>query len=279
MMCTATPTYALSSGPQTLDCYFRDVSRTGLLSADQELDLGRRIQEGDYAAREQMVEANLRLVVKIAKRYLGRGVDLDDLIAEGNLGLVHAAEYFDPEVGVRFSTYCQYWIKQSIDRLIKNCGKSIRVPSYMHQMVKNWNQATRELERLTGSMPTPEDTAAHLGLSAAKLKHIIEAIRVFNSGPGQSGEEVRTTLADIIVDHRASGSEMEASEELQRVLDCVAGLKDERARAVLQMRFGLDGREPMVLREVGLALGLTRERVRQIEVNALTTLRESLSDM
>jgi RNA polymerase primary sigma factor len=144
MICTQSRRTAPS--PQTLDRYFRDVSRTSLLCPEQETDLGLRVQEGDSEAREHMVQANLRLVIKIAKRYLGRGVDLDDLIAEGNLGLMHAVEYFDPEVGVRFSTYAQYWIKQSMDRLIKNCGKSIRIPSYMHQMVKNWNLATRELE-------------------------------------------------------------------------------------------------------------------------------------
>jgi RNA polymerase primary sigma factor len=260
-----------------LDRYFRDVGRTGLLGPEQETELGLRVQEGDHEAREKMVEANLRLVVKIARRYLGRGVDLDDLIAEGNLGLMHAVEYFDPEVGVRFSTYAQYWIKQSMDRLIKNSGKSIRIPSYMHQMVKNWNAATRALEYELDRTPTHQETSERLGLSPAKLKHILEAIRVFNSGPQQSGEEVQTSLADLVVDHRRTNNS-DGEEEVQRVLHCVDSIEDERAKAVLRMRFGLGGREPMVLREIGVALGLTRERVRQIEFEALALLREKLGD-
>ena len=275
MICTQNREYA--ARPQMLDRYFSDVSRTSLLNAGEEIELGRRIQEGDYEAREHMVQANLRLVVKIAKRYLGRGVDLDDLIAEGNLGLMHAVEYFDPEVGVRFSTYSQYWIKQSIDRLIKNSGKSIRIPSYMHQMVKNWNAATRELEFELDRSPTHEETAERLGLSAAKLKHIVEAIRVYNAGPHQQGDEVCTSLADLLVDHR-DANQSEASEEVQRVLNCVEHMTDPRAKSVLRMRFGLNGKEPMVLREIGLALGLTRERVRQIECEALALLRDNLGD-
>jgi RNA polymerase primary sigma factor len=274
---TSSQTFEISARPQNLDCYFREVGRTSLLNAEEELELGRRIQKGDFVARERMVSANLRLVVKIAKRYLGRGVELDDLISEGNLGLVHAAEYYDPEVGVRFSTYCQYWIKQSMDRLIKNSGKSIRIPSYMHQMVKNWNIAARDLERELGRKPNPEETAKRLGLSALKLKHLVEAIRIYNATPQQQGEEVRTSLAEMIADHRIEGSTMEASEELQRVLRCVDSLPDERARAVLRMRFGLNGHKPMVLREVGGKLGLTRERVRQIENQALALLRERLT--
>ena len=277
MICTQSQEFATRH--QNLDRYFTDVSRTSLLNAGDELDLGRRIQGGDYEAREQMVRANLRLVVKIAKRYVGRGVDLDDLVAEGNLGLVHAVEYFDPEVGVRFSTYSQYWIKQSMERVIKNSGKSIRIPSYMHQMVKNWNAATRELEFELNRTPTHEETAERLGLSSAKLSHLVEAIRIFNGVPQREGEEVNSSLANLLVDHRKSNSaEAEAKEQVDRVLGCVDGMTDPRAKAVLRMRFGLDGREPMVLREIGQALGLTRERVRQIEGDALGMLRAKLGD-
>ena len=131
-----------------LETYLAEINDTRLLSAEEERDLAMRIEDGDSEARDHMVRANLRLVVNIARSYAGKGLTLQDLIAEGNLGLMHAVEYFDPEVGVRFSTYAQYWIKQSMDRVIKNCGKSIRIPSYMHQMVKNWNAATRELGEL-----------------------------------------------------------------------------------------------------------------------------------
>lgn len=277
MICTQSKEFATRR--QHLDCYFSDVSQTALLSAEDEQDLAQRIQEGDYEAREEMVRANLRLVVKIAKRYVGRGVDLDDLIAEGNLGLVHAVEYFDPAVGVRFATYAQYWIKQSIDRLIKNSGKSIRIPSYMHQMVRNWNNATRELELELARTPTHEETAERLGLSAAKLVHIVEAIRIFNASPQPQSEEVNTSLASLLIDPRSSNTaETEAKEQVDRVLACVDSMADPRAKAVLRMRFGLDGKEPMVLREIGQALGVTRERVRQIETLALATLREKLGD-
>lgn len=260
-----------------LHTYFHDVGSTALLTAEQEAELARLVQDGDYAAREEMVRANLRLVVKLAKENMGRGLDLEDMIAEGNLGLMHAVEYFDPAVGVRFSTYAKYWIKEAIDRCIKNTGRTIRIPSYMHQTVKNWNDTSRKLEYDLGRTPTAQEIGKAMGLSALKLKNIVEAIRIYNAAPKPQGEEVTTSLADLAVDESESGAAgLEAGEEVERVLGLIDRMTDEKAKMVLKLRFGLSGKEPMLLREVGKALGMTRERARQIESRALAALREGL---
>src|SRR6266581_6446653 len=166
-----------------LETYLREINETPLLNADQEKQLAYRIEVGDSEARDQMVRANLRLVVKIARGYTGKGLPLPDLIEEGNLGLLRAVEGFDPGMNTRFSTYASYWIKQSIKRALINTGKTIRIPAYMVELLAKWRRATADLQEELGRTPTPEEIARVLGLAKKKLPIIKKAIRVYNSAP------------------------------------------------------------------------------------------------
>src|SRR5690242_12434856 len=166
-----------------LETYLREINETPLLSADQEKELAYRIEEGDTEARDQMVRANLRLVVNIARGYVGKGLSLQDLIEEGNLGLLRAVEGFDPAVGTRFSTYASYWIKQSIKRALVNTAKPIRIPAYMVELLSKWRRASARLTEELGRTPTPEEIARVLGLAKKKLPIIKKAIKIYNATP------------------------------------------------------------------------------------------------
>jgi RNA polymerase primary sigma factor len=261
------------------DNYFRDVGDRALLTAEEETFLGQRVQEGDPEAREEMIRANLRLVVKIAKQSMGRGGDFGDMISDGNLGLMHAVEYFDPNLAIRFATYAKFWIKESINRGLRNTSRTIHIPTYMHQLVSTWNRASDALENELGRLPSREEIGERLGLSQNKIKHIAEAIRIHNASPKPEGDEMKTSLADLAVDKRESNATgLEVGEEVERVLSLVDQMTDERAKMVLRMRFGLGGKKPMTLQQVGEVVGITRERVRQIEFTALAELRRLLGD-
>jgi RNA polymerase primary sigma factor len=258
-----------------LETYFGDIDVTPLLSAEEERALAYRIQEGDPQARDHLVRANLRLVVNIARGYVGKGMDLQDLIAEGNLGLLRAAEGFDPAMNTRFSTYACYWIKQSIRRGLISSGRDVRLPVYANTLLTKWHRTTAELQEELGRPPTPEEVGQRLRLSRRKLKIVKHALRICNAVPqGDQGAE-GPTVAESLADDRAAPPEEEVmhSDELRQVLSLLDQM-DERSRAVLRLRFGLDGDAPMTLQEIGTALGLTRERVRQIERDALARLRD-----
>jgi RNA polymerase primary sigma factor len=263
-----------------LQIYLHDINDTPLLTAQEERDLAEKVSLGDPLAREHMVKANLRLVVNIARGYLGKGLNLEDLIEEGNLGLMRAVEGFDGTMDTRFSTYASYWIKQSIRRSVMNNGKPIRLPAYMVSLLSKWRRATAVLAERLGRAPTHEEVGKALRLSRKKMGIVAKAIRVNNLTPhSENVDDNGPALDDVLTDDRNKGAETQLIEadDLGRVFDYLASLEDREA-TVLRMRFGLESYSPMTLREVGENLGLTRERVRQLESQALQKLMHALAE-
>lgn len=267
------------SAQSPLETYLREINETALLSAAEELELAEKIGNGDVLARDRMVRANLRLVVNIARGYTGKGLGLQDLIEEGNLGLLRAVEGFDPTVGTRFSTYASYWIKQSIKRALINSAKTIRIPAYMVELLSKWRRATARLSEELGRTPTNEEVARVLGLPKKKLPIIRKAIRISNSTPQSDQSDSGWSLGEMVMDERlkAPDEEMLDHDILRHAMELLGDLEDREA-TVLKLRFGLGGEEPKTLKEIGAELGLTRERVRQIETEALRRLADGLTD-
>ena len=262
-----------------LETYLREINETRLLTADEEKELARAIAKGDVMARDRMVRANLRLVVNIARGYTGKGLGLQDLIEEGNLGLLRAVEGFDPDVGTRFSTYASYWIKQSIKRALINSAKTIRIPAYMVELLSKWRRASARLTEELRRNPTPEEVARLLGLPKRKLPIIKKAIQIYNATPQTDQADSGWSLGEMVMDDRVRPPEEELIEsDVMKHIKVMMGDLDERAAAVLKMRFGLEGLEPHTLKEIGEKLGLTRERVRQIETETLKRLGDGLRD-
>ncbi|MCI0492691.1 MAG: RNA polymerase sigma factor RpoD/SigA [Planctomycetes bacterium] len=262
-----------------LETYLREINETPLLNAAEERELAVRIGQGDTRARDQMVRANLRLVVNIARGYSGKGLGLQDLIEEGNLGLLRAVEGFDPAMGTRFSTYASYWIKQSIKRALINTGKTIRIPAYMVELLSKWRRANARLTEEMGRTPTPEEVARVLGLPKKKLPIIKKAIKIYNATPQTDQTEAGWTLGDMVMDERqlAPDDALVEHDCLRHAMDMLTTM-DQREATVLRMRFGLEHHEPRTLKEIGEKLGLTRERVRQIETEALNRMADGLEN-
>ncbi len=264
--------------PRTLtpcDRYYADVGETPLLDEEEEKELARRVAEGDADARNRMVTANLRLVIRIARTYCGRGLDLQDLIEDGNLGLISAVERFDPKQKVRFSTYAAYWIRQAIQRGIQNATRPIRFPAHVCTLLSKWRRASNEIRDEIGRPPTVEEVAKRLGLSARKRRAVEKALWTWNCTFPAETHTPRTPV-ELAADTRPSSpstanAERAATREWTReLLDQL----EEREATVLRLRFGLDDGQPLTLEEVGQRLELTRERIRQIERKALAKLRE-----
>ncbi len=268
---------AETSVQSPLETYLREINETRLLTPADEQELAVAIGEGSAEARDRMVRANLRLVVNIARGYTGKGLGLQDLIEEGNLGLLRAVEGFDPAMGTRFSTYASYWIKQSIKRALINSAKTIRIPAYMVELLSKWRRASTRLGEELGRTPTPEEVARVLGLPRKKLPIIKKAIKIYNLTPQTDQADAGWSLGEMVMDERSRTPEEELVEHdnMKHVLEQLE-VMDPREATVLRMRFGLDNHEPRTLKEIGETLGLTRERVRQIETEALNKLADSL---
>jgi RNA polymerase primary sigma factor len=261
-----------------LQIYLHEINDTPLLSAGEERDLAERVAEGDPRAREHMVKANLRLVVNIARGYLGKGLCLEDLIEEGNLGLMRAVEGFDGLMDTRFSTYASYWIKQSIRRAVMNNGKPIRLPAYMVSLLAKWKRVSNVLAERLGRPPSSDEIGRALRLSKKKVGIVAKAIKVNNLTPhADATDEDGVALDDVLTDERNKAPDdlLIEADDLERIFEHLERL-DEREAAVVRMRFGLDPYSQMTLREVGENLGLTRERVRQLENQALLKLMTAL---
>ncbi len=259
------------------DCYLTEINQTPLLTADEEQELARRIAQGDAVARDRLIQANLRLVVAVARTYAGKGLPLEDLIAEGNLGLVRAAEGFDAEAGTRFSTYATYWVRQSIRSALRRDGSTVRLPHHMCGLLTKWHQAANVLRRELGRPPSEEEIAERLGLSDKRLRAVRKALRVRASGQLPDDHDGGAAL-DLLAAGGGVGpvESLTATEQAGAAVESLAGLSD-RESTVLRLRFGLGGDEPATLQQVGERFGCTRERVRQIERDALAKLRQSLA--
>ena len=257
----------------SLRLYLRSIGRVELLTAEQEVSLAKRLERGDMAAKRQMVEANLRLVVSIAKGYLGRGLSFLDLIQEGSLGLIRAVEKFDYRRGYKFSTYATWWIRQAVTRAIADKGRTIRIPVHMVEKLNKVVHVERQLVQSLGREPTPEEIAAELQWTARDVKDIQRFAQLPVSLEKPIGEEDDSELGDFVEDETALSPFDTASENIRREnVRTVLEALPPREREVLEMRYGLKGHQARTLEEVGRAFGVTRERIRQIENNTLKKL-------
>jgi RNA polymerase primary sigma factor len=257
----------------SLRLYLRSIGRVDLLTADEEVSLAKRIERGDMVAKQQMIEANLRLVVSIAKGYLGRGLSFLDLIQEGSLGLIRAVEKFDYRRGYKFSTYATWWIRQAVTRAIADKARTIRIPVHMVEKLNKVVHVERQLVQEYGREPTPEEIAGELEWTAREVKDILRIAQLPVSLEKPIGEEEDSELGDFVEDETAESPFELASENLRRenVRRALEALPP-REREVIEMRYGLTGQKARTLEEVGRAFGVTRERIRQIENNTLKKL-------
>ncbi|MCE5169978.1 RNA polymerase sigma factor RpoD [Paenibacillus profundus] len=254
--------------------YLKEIGRVPLLSAEDEIDLALRIAQGDEEAKQRLAEANLRLVVSIARRYIGRGMMLLDLIQEGNMGLMKAVDKFDYTKGFKFSTYATWWIRQAITRSIADQARTIRIPVHMVETINKLNRITKQLLQELGREPLPEEIAKEMELSTEKVREIMKIGQDPVSIETPIGEENDSNLGDFIVDREAlAPADAAAYELLKEQLKDVLDTLTEREENVLRLRFGLDDGRTRTLEEVGHVFGVTRERIRQIEAKALRKLR------
>ena len=253
--------------------YLKEIGRVPLLTAQQEADLARAAQAGDADARRALSEANLRLVVSVAKRYVGRGLPFLDLIQEGNLGLMKAAEKFEPERGFKFSTYATWWIRQAITRAIADQARTIRIPVHMVETINRMRQATNQLVYQNGHEPTPEELAKAMDMSVERVREIQRMAQEPASLESPVGEEEDSSLGDFVADENAEapGKAADRAMVAQQINLALKSLTP-REEKVIRLRFGLDDGRPRTLEEVGRDFGVTRERVRQIEAKAIRKL-------
>ena len=254
--------------------YLREIGRVNLLTAAEEVDLAKKMEAGSMAARERLIQANLRLVVSVAKKYIGRGMSLLDLIQEGNIGLIRAVEKFDYRRGYKFSTYATWWIRQAITRSIADQARTIRIPVHMVETINKLVRVSRRLLQEKGREPTSEEIAKEMGITAEKVREIIKVSQQPVSLETPIGEEEDSHLGDFIEDQSAVAPADAASHQmLKEAVGAVLNTLTDREQKVLKLRFGLDDGRTRTLEEVGREFDVTRERIRQIEAKALRKLR------
>jgi RNA polymerase primary sigma factor len=276
----APPKLDLSVEPSldSLRLYLREIGKVPLLTADQEIFLAKRIERGDMDAKQHMIEANLRLVVSIAKGYLGRGLSFLDLIQEGSLGLIRAVEKFDYRKGFKFSTYATWWIRQAVTRAIADKARTIRIPVHMVEKLNKVVHIERQLVQRLGREPEPDEIAEELEISVDEVREILRMSQMPISLEKPIGEDDDSSLGDFVPDDQAESPFDTASLSLRREdVELALSALPDRERRVIELRYGLDGAQPCTLEEVGQAFGVTRERIRQIENNTLKKL-ESLPE-
>lgn len=258
--------------------YLREIGKIPLLSNEEEVDLAYRIVKGEKKAKDKMVEANMRLVVSIAKRYSGRGLDFLDLIQEGNTGLLRAVEKFDPDKGFKFSTYATWWIRQAITRAIADQARTIRIPVHMVETINKVLRATRKLTNELNREPTVEEIAKEMGMEPEKIDYVMKIkqdIASLDATVGRDGDDEDSVLGDFIEDEgRVSPEDSAAAQMLKEQIAEILSSLSEREQKVVKLRFGIGGGRPHTLEEVGAEFSVTRERIRQIEAKALSKLRK-----
>lgn len=258
--------------------YLREIGKIPLLSAEEEMELAQRVIQGDKRAKDKMAEANMRLVVSIAKRYSGRGLDFLDLIQEGNTGLLRAVEKFDPDKGFKFSTYATWWIRQAITRAIADQARTIRIPVHMVETINKLLRTQRRMTQELNREPTIEELSKELDMEPEKIEYVMKIkqdISSLDAGVGRDGDEEDSVLGDFIEDEDTVSPEESATNQLlkEQVNDVLSSLSD-REQKIVRMRFGLDNGKSHTLEEVGQEFAVTRERIRQIEAKALAKLRK-----
>lgn len=267
---------AYTSDPRTdeLHSYLSRLTRSNLLTAEQEVRLAREIARGNRQAKERLVESNMRLVISIAKAYRSSGIPFEDLIQEGAIGLMTAADRFDPTRGYRFSTYATQWIRQSIGRAVDNKSKSIRLPAHVSESLRKLDKARTEMRRELGEDPTPEQLSQRTGISARKVTSLLTTTQDPISLDTPVGDDDNTSLGSLLFDKTASDpQDTLISSEMRHEIDNILATLDEREQIVMRKRYGFDGEETYVLQQIGEELNISRERVRQIEAQALRKLR------
>ena len=258
--------------------YLREIGKIPLLNSEEEFELAQRVLKGEKKAKDKMAEANMRLVVSIAKRYSGRGLDFLDLIQEGNTGLLRAVEKFDPDKGFKFSTYATWWIRQAITRAIADQARTIRIPVHMVETINKLLRTQRRMTQEFNREPTIEELAEELEMTPEKIEYVIKIkqdITSLDAGIGRDGDEEDSTLSDFVEDEDSITPEESAATQLlkEQVKEVLSSLSD-REQKIIRMRFGLDNGKNHTLEEVGQEFAVTRERIRQIEAKALVKLRK-----
>lgn len=272
------PAYFDDVSDDSVRLYLREIGKIPLLKPDEELALAQRVVAGDKRAKDEMAEANMRLVVSIAKRYSGRGLDFLDLIQEGNTGLLRAVEKFDPDKGFKFSTYATWWIRQAITRAIADQSRTIRIPVHMFETINKLLRTQRRMTQELNREPTVDELAKELEMDPEKVEYVMKIkqdIRSLDAGVGRDGEEEDSMLADFIEDEDAASPVDSAADQLlKEQVQSILGTLTEREQKILKMRFGLEDGKNHTLEEVGQEFSVTRERIRQIEAKALAKLRK-----